>query len=166
VTLLFKQIKPSKLRIDAFRLEFLSMVHKAEREIIKDFKKTTETWNHKPEFESIISLQGGPSVFVGTDDEIYGWVNSGTPAHDIPTGTSGNTMLVFQPGFKPKTKANFIGSVPGGKFGNYVRRKSVRHPGITARNFESTIYEMWEKKFKRMAEEAMRNAARKSGHGV
>lgn len=161
--LVFKAVKPKKLKVDAFRLEFLTMLHKAEREMKKDFEKTTSTWDEDVEFESQISLKGGPTLLVGTDNETYALVNDGAPPHRIYPKRK--KSLQFQTGYKPKSSPGVIGAVQGGKFGETVKRAFVNHPGHEARKFDITIQKMWKKKFKRMAEDAMRKAARKSGHG-
>ena len=161
---MFKEIKPKPLKEDAFRLEFLTMMHEMEREIKKDFKETTKTWDTNVEFVSIISLKGGPSVLVGTDNEIYRMVNDGTKAHDI--APKGKKRLAYQVQFVPKTAPGVIGSKAGGKSGNYTYRGLVHHPGFKARAFDKVITKKWTPRFKRRAEEAMRIAAQKSGHGV
>ena len=48
--LVFKPIVPDIMRVDRVRLNLLSMAHKVEREIKKEFKKTVETWEHDVEF--------------------------------------------------------------------------------------------------------------------
>lgn len=161
----FKPIRPKKLKIDAFRLEFLTAMHEIEREVLKEFKKTTETWDHQPEWETAISLVGGPSVLVGTDDEIYRWVNDGVPEHDIVPKKAGG-VLAFKRGYKAKTSVGVIASRRGGKFGKRVVREYVTHPGIEARNFDKVIKKAYEKRFKKRIEKAMKIAVQKSGHGV
>lgn len=164
--IIFKTVKPSKMKVDAFRLEFLTCVHKAARGIKKDFQSTTDTWEHKPVFEEMISLKGGPSVLVATDDQIYNWVDNGTDGpYPIPPKDP-NGVLVFNVNFTAKTIPGVIGSRPGGKYGPKRKHKAVMHPGIEARHFDKDIQKMWQPKFKRMAEEAMRIAVEKSGHKI
>lgn len=139
------------------------MMHKAEREILKDFQKTVATWDHEVKFQTQISLKGGPTVLVGTDDELYGLVSRDSPEHDIsPKDPDG--FLAYKTGFTPKSKPGVIGSFAGGKHGTYTRRKKVRHPGHKGRKFDETIAKLWEPRFKKMAEDAMKRAAEKSGH--
>jgi hypothetical protein len=165
-TVLWKAVKPTKLREDAFRLEFLTALHSIENKVLKDFQKTTATWEHKVVFEKIISLVGGPQLLVGTDDKIYRYVNDGTPPHYIGPKLAGG-MLVFKTGYKAKTTVGVIGSVAGGKFGTYTRRKEIpEHPGNEARKFDATIYQIWKPKFMDLMHKAMKKAAIKSGHYV
>lgn len=162
--LVFKEIKPPKMKTDVFRLEFLNMVHKAEREIKKEFQQTVEDWDHDVTFESIISLKSGPSVYVYTNDQIYQWVNDGTADHDIDAAE--DDMLQFPIGYTAKTVPGVLQSNAGGEFGPVVKRQHVHHPGFEARNFDELIEKDFRPRFKRMAEEAMRNAARKCGHSL
>lgn len=163
--LVFKTVKPKKIKEEAFRLEFLNAVHKAERGIKKDFQQTVEGWEHKVVFDSIISLKGGPSVYVYTNDQIYQWVNDGTSPHDIPPRNE-NGFLTFQVGYTSKTVPGQLKTRKGGKYGSYTRRKVAHHPGFEARDFDKMIEEIWRPKFKELAHEAMRNAARKCGHSI
>lgn len=164
-TMVWKAIKPQKLKQDVFRLEWLNAMRKVGRKIRKDFEKTTATWTRKPKFEMVISLTApGPTVVVGTDNEIYGYVDQGTRPHRIAPRNS--PYLVFQAGYRPKTRPRFIGSTTGGSFGNTVFARSVMHPGITAREFSVTIQKKWERPFKKEMEQAMKRAVDKSGHRI
>ena len=106
--LLIKEIKPSKLKVDAIRLELLNEMRKVGTEVKKDFEKTTKTWKHKPKFVQSISLKPpGPELFVYTEDEIYMFVDEGTKPHlifaGIYTGKSNKKALAFPSKFGAKT---------------------------------------------------------------
>ena len=82
---LTKVIKPSTLRVDVFRLEFLNAM-RAAGTVIKneDFGAITKTWKHKPKIEVVVSLSPkGPQLLVDSDDKILNWLNKGTEEHDI-----------------------------------------------------------------------------------
>jgi hypothetical protein len=167
----FKLIKPQRLRDNKMRLTLLNAVRKAARDIQKDFEKTTETWEHKVKFESLVSLTGpGPVVLVGTDDEIYTYVDKGTRPHEIwagaYTGKSDKTSLAFRTGHTPKTQPRVIGSGPGGTSGDLVYPIMVNHPGTEAREFDVTIAAKWDGAFKRRMEDAMVDAGKESGHAI
>lgn len=168
--ILTKTIKPSRLKEDALRLELLNAIRDVGRKVKKDFEATVKTWEHKPEFEMLISLIGGPTVLVATDDEIYRYVDEGTKPHPIfagvYTGKSDKKVLAFPSIFKPKTTPNVIGSGPGFKGGDTVLRPYVNHPGTKPRNFSKIIKKKWDKPYKRRMEQAMKDVARKSGHGL
>ena len=107
---------------------------------------------------------------VDTSDEIYGYVNDGTPPHPIPKVPKISGSLAFQWGgkgsYKAKTAPRVIGSTGGGPTGPMVFPKQVQHPGTKARNFDDEIQKKWTPKFKRHMEKAMRDAARASGHAI
>lgn len=159
-----KDIKPARLKEGAFRLELLNAMRKEATQIKADFRETTATWEHKPEFVEEVSLTGpGPVMLVGTDDEIYGYVDEGTKPHIIMARNA--KVLAFNEGYSAKTKPGFVGSYPGGSYGAKVFRPFVNHPGTEARRFSNLIAKRWEPKFKRAMEDAMGRAAKKSGHG-
>lgn len=105
------------------------------------FQKTTATWNQKPQFVPIRE-RGGVSVV--TDDPVYRWIDAGTRPYKITARNAPN--LVFRVGGRSKTRPNFIGSTAGRVGNKWRRKKSVNHPGITARNFSSIIFDRIQKK--------------------
>lgn len=169
--IVMKAIKPQRLKDGAFRLELLGAMRKAGTAIKKDFAATTRTWEHKVKFEVVVSLAGGgPTLLVATDDKIYRWVDEGTKGPypiwaGFWTGKSDKKVLAFPSEFEPKTTPRVIDSGPGFSGGDMVLTPYVEHPGIEAREFDETMEKDWEAPFKRRMEAAMREAARKSGHG-
>jgi hypothetical protein len=104
----------------------------------RDFEATTRTWTHKPLFDVTITQQGEDYIVVaGTDDLIYLFVSEGTKPHVIAAKRS--PYLVFQSGYRAKTRVGIIGSQEGGAFGDTLFRKSVKHPGSKARKFIAKI---------------------------
>lgn len=170
--IVYKSIKPSRLKEDAIRLELLNEMRKVGTQMKADFEKTTATWMKKPKFEIVVSLtQPGPTLLVGTDDEIYGYVSKGTKGPyeiwaGIYTGKSSKKALAFPSSFSPKTRPGVIGSSGGSSGGKKVVRPYVVHPGIKPRGFEEAIQKIWKTKFKRAMEAAMRKAIQKSGHAL
>lgn len=116
-----------------------------------DFQKTTKTWEHPVEFvKDGPAMQGGDlAASVSTDDEIYGYVNDGTPAHPIAVRNA--KFLAFRwggPGsYRPKTRVRIISSSAGGPTGETVFRKQVWHPGTTAREFDAEIAKRRQRNF-------------------
>ena len=172
--LVVKEIKPAKLKEDALRLKLLNAIRKQGTQIKAEFDKTTATWEHDVKFKTEVSLAlDGPAAFVFTDDEIYGYVNNGTKPHPIfagiYTGKSNKKALSFQWGgkgsYRAKTRPRVIGSTAGGPTGPRVARPYVDHPGTKGRHFDEVIEKDQQPKFKRRMEQAMREAARASGHG-
>ena len=167
----FKDIKPARLKDDAFRLHLLNAIRKAGTEIKKDFAATTRTWEHQPRWEVLTSLTGpGPVVLVSTDDRIYGYVNNGTRPHDIwagyYTGKSLKRQLAFRTGYTAKTKPGVLTSTRGGATGTMRFTPYAEHPGTEARKFDEMIEKKWRPLFKRRMEQAMRDGVKGSGHGM
>ncbi len=104
-----------------------------------DFRKTVRTWDTKPRFikRGPVQKTAGPEANVGTDSEIYLFVDSGTKAHLIRPRNVG--LLRFQSGYTAKTRVRVVGSRGGGPRGPFVTAKSVRHPGTKARKFADEI---------------------------
>jgi hypothetical protein len=171
MALLFKQLKPSTLRQDKMRLALLNGMRVVGRDVRKDYKRTTKTWEHQPEFEIVISLAGGgPTALVATDDEIYRYVDEGTKKHliwaGIYTGKSDKKTLRFPGTFSAKTIPGVLDSRPGRRGGETVHTPYVQHPGSKARRFTRTIEKIWKPKFKRYMERTMRDVRRASGHAI
>jgi hypothetical protein len=169
--LVIKELKPATLRRDAFRPIFLNELRKAGRDIIADFKKTTATWDTDVKFEMQISLSGGLSVEVYTENKIYGYVDKGTKGPypifaGIFTGKSNKKALAFSSQFAPKTIPGVIGSSAGARGSIDTVRPYVTHPGIKAREFSREIEKKWQTIFKRRMEKALSEARKACGHAI
>ncbi len=167
----WKVINPGPIKADAIRLEVLSALHRVEREIKADFRRTTATWEHQVEFESAVGMRGGVAeVLVGTDDEIYHYVNDGTRPHmiwaGIYTGKSRARALRFHSRFRPKTRPHYITSYRGMVGGTVLFRPYVNHPGTEAREFDKTLEKRWRPRFSRLMREAVARGIAKSGHAM
>lgn len=164
-----KSIKPKRLNEDAFRRELLNALREVGKEVQKDFESTVATWEdeNKPEFGMIISLTGGEAsvvVDVESNGEIYGYVNNGTKPHLIPKNGPG--ILKISEGYQPKTMPGVIGSRSGGAGNRFIIRKTqIQHPGTEPRYFDKAIAKKWAKPFKKAMEDALKKAAKSSGHG-
>ena len=163
--LVIKQIKPSRFKDEAFRQAIYDQANAVADEMLKDFKATTATWEHEVAFEKIVSLKPSPvEVLVGTDDEIYTYVNEGTRPHVILPKKA--KALAFPSGYVAKTKPRVIGSQAGGSYGPNVFAAGVLHPGTKAREFDAVIEKKWAKQFRKDMEKAMVQAAQASGHAI
>lgn len=160
-----KVLKPKTLKIQEMRLELLNGLRAAAKAVEKDYKLTTATWEHQPKFETVIALGKTKAEFlVGTDDEIYRYVDEGTKPHMIFPKKA--KMLRFQGGYSAKTQPGVIGSTTGGANGPIIYSKGVMHPGTKARRFSEIINKKHEGLFKDRMHEAMRRARVKSGHAI
>jgi hypothetical protein len=135
-------------------------------DILLDFELYTATWEHEVKFEEIVAV--GPKTieaFVGTDDEIFGYVDQGTRPHVIRPKNA--KALHFFPGYVPKTQPGMEVSGKGGYSGDSqeVFSKGVNHPGTEPRHIVEDKQKEWQPKFLKRMQEAMKIAAKASGHG-
>ena len=113
-------------------------VLKSARLVETDFKTTTKTWQHKPQFVTQVAQSGNDYVVTsGTDSAIYNYVDAGTRPHIIKAKRS--KYLAFSSGYRAKTRVGIIGSQEGGAFGEPQFAQQVKHPGTKARNFTVRI---------------------------
>jgi hypothetical protein len=162
-------IKPPKIKAAEFNRAITEMLVETDKGILKDFSDTTGTWKHEVGFKhghSLTSTQG--RAYTSTADEIYHYVNDGTPAHRIPK--AGNARLAFRWGgkgsYKPKTQPGRFGSKPGGPTGPVVHKAWVWHPGTSARKFDELIAKRWRTLLPRALRNALGKGAKASGHGI
>jgi hypothetical protein len=136
-----KPILPKDAILDARKLARAkkNALDGAAKGALIDFKTTAATWDHTPDFA--IETPSDDERIVGTDDEIYGYVEGGTRPHVIQAKAGG--VLAFGPGAKAKTRPRVIGSGSGSKGGATVFRPRVNHPGTDAREFSVVIAEKW-----------------------
>ena len=135
-----KVIIPKDLAFDPQRMErtINNGLDGAAKAAQVDFNVTTQTWDHDVEF----TIEEAPGErIISTDDEIYGYVNDGTPAHIIEA--KNGKSLAFGVPHKAKTAVRVIGSSAGSRGTTIVKRKRVRHPGTDAREFDETIAQKW-----------------------
>jgi hypothetical protein len=123
----------------AIQRAITSTLNQAAQDAQKDLQSTTATWKRKVTF-AITPIPDGFQV--STDDEIYGYVDQGTPPHII-TPKRGK-MLRFGPGSRPKTTVRVIGSTAGAKGGAPVVARIVHHPGTEAREFSQMLQEKYD----------------------
>lgn len=161
-----KQIKPSRLNDKAMRLELLNAMRKFGRNyMLPEFKKTTATWDTPVEFEMLISTTAGSfEVLVGTDNDIYRYVNDGTRPHKIRPKNA--RVLAFPSMYKAKTAPKVIGSVPGGSSGPTVFANEVDHPGTEPRHFDKEIQKKSMPPYRRAMEAGMKRARQVSGNAI
>lgn len=111
----------------------------AAKDVKVDLGVTVQTWKDKPTFDI---KRATAERIVSTQDEVYGYVDEGTPAHEIAPRSGG--MLVFGTGGSPKTRPQAIGSTRGRAGGVIVHtRKAVHHPGTEPRDFSGVIADKW-----------------------
>lgn len=125
----------------------------------KEFGKTYSTFDHKPGFDKDVREIRGKIVGSttttgeGSRDNPYPFVTRGTRVR----------YATMTPDFTAKTKPRVIGSGQGSGGLAYVDKRRPR-PGIKAREFEPEVAKKTEPKFKKNAQSAMKEVAKKSGH--
>lgn len=135
-----KAILPPKdmFYVKAFEAAVKRAANEAIRAMDSDFKATTATWQTKVRFTKRIKTRAGDiTLSVTTSNKIYAYVDKGTKPHIIRAKRA--KYLRFQSGYRAKTTPRKIRSRNGGKSGGYLYRKSVKHPGLTAREFTTII---------------------------
>lgn len=139
-----RAIIPARLALDPQRLMrgIQNGLDASAKAVKVDFGVTTQTWKKKPEF-AIAETDDGR--IVGTEDEIYGYVNDGTRPHIIEA--KNGKSLAFGVPSSPKTAVRVIGSSAGSRGSVTIKRKRVRHPGTDARKFDEVIAEKWQEQF-------------------
>lgn len=160
-----KPIKPSKFNDQAIYAALAAEAEKCANDMLLDFELTTATWDHQVKFEK--EVQVGPKsieILVGTDDEIYGYVDKGTRPHDIYPRNA--RVLAFPSGYAAKTRPGVPSSNSGGPSGSTVFAAFVHHPGTEPRNFDIIIQKDWQPKFQKRMQAAMQAGAKASGHSI
>jgi hypothetical protein len=159
-----KPIKPTALKKEAMVKAINDELQKTSKDILFDFEATAWNWKHKVKFTREVSV--GPNsadILVGTDDEIYGYVDQGTKAHVVEAKHA--KMLHYWVGGTPKTQPGVMVSgagSPGNK--EIFIRKNKKSTKTITRKFTKTIQKEWKPKFKSRMEKAMHEAVVASGH--
>lgn len=155
----FEPIKPKRPIVNAAALAagIKDATEKAKEGVKADFQKTTATWQHQPVW---YVTRRGTDWFIGTKDEIYGYVDQGTAPHLIKSKYPPKGRLRFRVGgFRAKSRPGYIASYAGAKAsGKQVFPKVVHHPGTKAREFSKKIRVKWEKEFAKMMRAAIKKA--------
>lgn len=160
----FKPIKAELLNIDSVFNEIEAGANDVADLMLKDYYLGVADWEHDVQFEKqvVVNPNGGVSIIIDTDDEIYFFVHEGTGPHPIKARKA--ERLAFPSGYKAKTKPGQIKSMSGGPFGETVFRDSVWHPGTDGRYFSRPIKEKWDPYFGREMARRIEVGLKKEGH--
>lgn len=161
-----KAIHPhTPFRPGVFRQEMHATALGIMTNMLRDYEKTTRTWEHEVDFKGVVNDKPAEiSVEVSTQDKIYGYVDKGTKPHIIRAKRS--PRLFFKSRYRSKTTPRVINSHRGGSSGKTVVAKVVHHPGTEAREFTHTIQAKYQPKLKKEMDKAITRAAKKSGHSI
>lgn len=107
------------------------------------FEPSVRTWNRAPTFSLSVSVSSSriSSLVrpVGPNAETFYLVSAGSPSH--PIHARRKPALKYKASYNEKTTARRFGSRSGGKYGPWVSRQSVMHPGFEGRLFIKTALE-------------------------
>lgn len=160
-----KAITPkTKFKPGIFRAECERAMQEVATGLTKDFEKTTATWEHEVEFESTVTVGKTVNLTVGTDDEIYRYVDKGTRRHFIKPKKAGG-VLAFPGGkYRAKSKPRFIGSMAGGSSGATAFSKGHWVSGIKPRKWTEELFKRWRSRIYNSVTVAFSRAAKQSGY--
>lgn len=149
-------IKPKvkqAIDIDKLRRAIKRATDDSAHEVLKDFQATTKTWETDVTFTV---KTDGPNREIGTTNQVYKWVDEGTPPHDIYP--KNKKLLRF--GLNPvaKTVPGNILSRAGRPGSPMVFARKVRHPGTKARKFTETIRKRRQALLAKKIQDAVREA--------
>lgn len=147
-----RAIIPNEPAIDPVKLEqaVRQAVEEISLEVKEAFEATVASWNEKPKF-TVEESGTGFSRLIYTVDQVYEWVNNGTPPHEIlPIRAQ---ALHFMTGGMTKTKPGALSSGAGSMGSQSVFAKRVMNPGITARDFDVAIQEEFNERFPNRVQE-------------
>jgi hypothetical protein len=163
----FNRIIPDELKQGVERLFVLNALRKIGVALKADFRLTTATWKRKPVFNTKMGMPNtGAYVEVGTDDEIYGMINDGTPAGVI-LPTAPNVVALKMPRtYIAKSLPGVLQARVGGERDGYMYARAVWHPGITPRRFDVTIANIWVTKGPQLIQEAFDAALQDTKYSI
>jgi hypothetical protein len=141
--------------------QFDRLAAKALNDVIKkangEFDRTVATWKTKPDFKIDRATSSKLVATVSTMDKIYGYVTRGTKPHQIHVKSA--PALKFKSGFTSKTIPRRITSRRGNRFGNWVSKRSVMHPGNEPRDFDIVIAEQMQPVLSKEVRNAIKKAS-------
>lgn len=130
------------------------------------FRQTTEGWRHKPTWNQHFvqnSQKVSVTVQTGTSEsaETYALVNAGARPHAIYPRVAGG-WLRFRQGYTAGTAPRSLVSRAYKRWGRYVARQSVNHPGFEAREFDKAIVEQYTDTFEEDMQRAISDSAQRA----
>lgn len=158
------------MNIDSLaRKEVEAALEKTKKALVKSHEIIVQDWKSDVGFRAAKYIRKDRmwvTVFpVGADREIWFYVDLGTKPHLITAKRA--PYLTFQAGnYVPKTLAKPARTVSGGgqvKNAQWVKAKTVQHPGSEGRHFTKQIAEDIQPSFKREVENAFKRVANAGG---
>lgn len=141
----------------AKRANFKTIIARQKKEIAKEIEselratgqelktshdKVVREWTHRPSFKAQYSTHAAiQSVKItpqGIHKNLWIWVDRGTKPHVIRAVNA--PFLKFQSGYSARTAVGAKSAQgTGQRFGSWVQKTEVNHPGTEARDFSKTF---------------------------
>ena len=124
-------------RLDIMSSEFGDVLEQIAKDLgklaLRLYKGTVRTWTRKPNFTVLTEARGDQiTVMVGTDSDIYKYVDKGTAMRDIVPRNK--PVLVFRRIYKPRTTPGKLQSGRKWSGGGLIFTRRVRDHSIKPRN--------------------------------
>lgn len=159
-------IVPPKLEAKRVIRALRNGMSNAARDVVADFKTTTATWKHQPEFK--VTEVSAAEWIISTDDKVWSMLDDGTKPHIIRPKRA--KLLRFQWGgqgsYKAKTKPGYLGSSKGKVSGPIVFRKQVRHPGTKPRKWTDAAKVKWDRELGDIVQRAISTEVSNMGRNI
>jgi len=170
-----KPITPRRMNWSKIEANLQAATKATAKDIIKEFEKTTRTWNTKVAFVWDVKVKSAQTsapirvsasiiAHVYTKNKIWNWTDQGTKAHIIRPKRA--PMLAFPSQFKPKTTPGQMSSGGGFSGPPIAFAKEVHHPGTAARNWTKMVAKKAERPWAKVMQNAMDRGAKQSGHSM
>ena len=167
----FKPIKPGPFNAAAFEREIKKAVSDVGRQMKRDFESPVSTWNNRPSFR-MHDINAGTNVGVEvyTEHDIFAWVSQGTNGPGgswYPIRPRNARRLHYQSSYRAKTTPSSLTASSGGKYGQWITRNRVKHPGIqNPRRFDEQVAQLALPVLVARVEQALGSARSQSGHAI
>lgn len=159
----FRAIVPPKNQIKTFKdfaVGFEIAGAKVSSRGLRMFEKTVQSWETDVAFiRRKTATRPTLKYVVYTENEVYYYVNAGTPPHPIEPKFA--PALRFLSDYAAKTKPGVAFSYPGGARGDVVFAKYVEHPGTEPRKFDEVIAKEMQRLYGQFCLEELERIARR-----
>ena len=169
----FKAIKPGPYRDDAVSAHVGDRMRLLGDFIKESYDRVTSGWTgERPEW--MVKYQAGATwiqlSIVPANPESEGsmkwlWLDEGTEGpYPIPKDPNAKGPLFFMSEYSAGSSVGSLTTYKASSSGSLVSAKQVMHPGIAARGWSELLQTEWEDKSAIWAADAMKEAAKLSGH--
>jgi len=165
VDIKFVPITPKTLKIGKITNTLMRAIEAEGEAQKRELDKTVTTWKNRPTFKYDVALyRDDVSLLVyptGDQKGVDNWnrIDRGTRPHTITARRA--PTLRFRTGYRAKTRPRQFTSGASRRSGPWVSPKTVRHPGIEAREWSQTLVNRRKRPFTRSMSRAVYEGTRK-----